>query len=706
MTHDWVRSVEEGRAGPCGFGAARVRRRHVPGGLRCARARDVGGAGGGRLGRVTTTSAPHAQLLDRLGDLAEIVDTSTLTRALYSSDSSLYRVAPQAVAHPRTTEELISLVRAALDTGTPITARGAGTSCAGNAVGPGLVIDVSRHLNRIHSDRPARPAPPWSSPAWSRSNCRSPPGRTACGFGPDPSTSNRCTVGGMIGNNACGPRALRLRPDGGQRGQPGHHHRDRRAADGLGADDVARRCARWWPANLGRHPHRVRPVHPPGLRLLAGAPAAGAEVRRGEVLRRHRGHARRDRPRDRPPRADAPERLMVALGYPTMADAADDIANLLPLQAHRVRGPGPAHRRRGGRQVAAPPPSRRCPPATAGCSSRWSATTPPRSAPGPRRWRPPRRPSRAGWSTIRPWPRRCGGSARTAPAWRASAWPSPPTAGWEDAAVPPAQLGAYLRDVRRPAGQARPARPPLRPLRRRLRALPHRLPPHRARRRRAVPRRSSRTRPQLVAGYGGSMSGEHGDGRARSALLPHMYSPEALALFARRQAHLRPGGTCSTPACSSTPPPSTPISGWRPPAGRRCRCREPEFVEQVHRCTGVGKCLADTTGAGGVMCPSLPGHPRREGLHPWPGAGAAGDGQRHAGHRGLALPRGARRAGPVPVLQGLLRATARPASTWPPTRPRSPTSATRAGSAPATTTRWAGCRAGVGSSPPSPGWAR
>ena len=103
---------------------------------------------------MTTTSAPHAGLLDRLGDLAEIVDASTLTRALYSSDSSLYRVAPQAVAHPRTTDELVTLVRAALETGTPITARGAGTSCAGNAVGPGLVIDTSRHLTRIHSIDP------------------------------------------------------------------------------------------------------------------------------------------------------------------------------------------------------------------------------------------------------------------------------------------------------------------------------------------------------------------------------------------------------------------------------------------------------------------------------------------------------------------------------------------------------------------------
>lgn len=81
--------------------------------------------------------------------LAHYLDTSTLTRALYASDASIYRVVPQAVAHPRTTDELVEIVRDALDTGLSVTTRGAGTSCAGNAVGEGLVVDTARHLNRI-----------------------------------------------------------------------------------------------------------------------------------------------------------------------------------------------------------------------------------------------------------------------------------------------------------------------------------------------------------------------------------------------------------------------------------------------------------------------------------------------------------------------------------------------------------------------------
>ena len=89
----------------------------------------------------------------------DILDSSPLARALYSSDASIYRVVPTAIARPRHIDELSALVTAASQVGLPITTRGAGTTCAGNAVGPGLVIDTSAHLNRILSlDPQARTA--------------------------------------------------------------------------------------------------------------------------------------------------------------------------------------------------------------------------------------------------------------------------------------------------------------------------------------------------------------------------------------------------------------------------------------------------------------------------------------------------------------------------------------------------------------------
>ena len=74
----------------------------------------------------------------------EDVDDSTLSRALYSTDASLYRVVPQVVVRPRSVDEVLATIDACRTTGTPLTSRGAGTSIAGNAVGTGVVLDFSR----------------------------------------------------------------------------------------------------------------------------------------------------------------------------------------------------------------------------------------------------------------------------------------------------------------------------------------------------------------------------------------------------------------------------------------------------------------------------------------------------------------------------------------------------------------------------------
>ena len=137
----------------------------------------------------------------------DVVDATELTRALYSSDASLYRVVPQAVARPRSVDEVAAVFDAARAVGMPVTTRGAGTSCAGNAVGTGLILDTSRHLNSIREIDPdagtAR-----VEPGVVQSSLQAAAAKHGLRFGPDPSTQNRCTIGGMIGNNACGPRAL------------------------------------------------------------------------------------------------------------------------------------------------------------------------------------------------------------------------------------------------------------------------------------------------------------------------------------------------------------------------------------------------------------------------------------------------------------------------------------------------------------------
>src|SRR4029450_10157780 len=134
-------------------------------------------------------------------------DDSARRRAEYSTDASLYRVPPQVVAFPRDPDEAVAVVAPCLELGVPLTARGAGTSVAGNAVGPGVVMDLSRHLRRVLAlDPEAATATVEPGAVLDDLQTAARPHRLR--FGPDPSTHSRCTLGGMIGNNACGSRAL------------------------------------------------------------------------------------------------------------------------------------------------------------------------------------------------------------------------------------------------------------------------------------------------------------------------------------------------------------------------------------------------------------------------------------------------------------------------------------------------------------------
>src|SRR5690606_38061872 len=109
---------------------------------------------------------------------------------------------------PRDVDDVLAVLDACRATRTPLTVRGAGTSIAGNAVGPGVVIDLSRHLGRVVSvDADRRTAV--VEPGAILDDLQAAAAPHGLRFGPDPSTHARCTIGGMIGNNACGAHALR-----------------------------------------------------------------------------------------------------------------------------------------------------------------------------------------------------------------------------------------------------------------------------------------------------------------------------------------------------------------------------------------------------------------------------------------------------------------------------------------------------------------
>jgi len=129
------------------------------------------------------------------------------TRHLFSQDASMYAIRPLGVAYPRHADDIAAAVRLAGDLGVPVVARGAGTSLAGQTVGPGLVLDTSRHLDRIHElDPEGRTALVDVGVVQDQLNEAA--ARHGLLFGPDTSTSNRATIGGMIGNNSAGSGSL------------------------------------------------------------------------------------------------------------------------------------------------------------------------------------------------------------------------------------------------------------------------------------------------------------------------------------------------------------------------------------------------------------------------------------------------------------------------------------------------------------------
>jgi FAD/FMN-containing dehydrogenase/Fe-S oxidoreductase len=540
---------------------------------------------------------PSALLSElRAAGLSE-VDISTRRRAEYSGDASLYRVAPTAVAFPRSTDEVLAAVSACRTLGVPLTARGAGTSIAGNAVGTGLVLDFARHLNKITSlDPEAETAV--VQPGVILDDLQRAAAPHGLRFGPDPSTHSRCTLGGMIGNNACGSRALGygrtadnvhaldLIAGNGERinavpGATGSPTLDRLRE--LVASEMAlirTELGRFTRQVSGYSLEHLLPEH--GFHVPAAL--VGTEGSCGVLL----GATVRLR---RAPYSTT----LVVLGYPDMASAADAVPALLPYHPIAVEG-------LDSRMLDVLPSLASVPelPAGKGWLFVELDTTHSRDAIASLR-------ADAGTSAVRVVDDR----AEAAALWRIredgaglAARANHGHAGWEDAAVPPERLGAYLREFETLLAEYRLTGTPYGHfgdgcVHIRI-DFPLGTPAF---------REFLTDAAKLVAGYGGSCSGEHGDGRARGELLPLMYSPEAIDLFARVKDIFDPDNLLN-PGIVVRPAPvdgDLRLLGARRPSGRlglRFAHDNGDFAAAVHRCTGVGKCRADNTGTGGVMCPS------------------------------------------------------------------------------------------------------
>jgi FAD/FMN-containing dehydrogenase/Fe-S oxidoreductase len=130
------------------------------------------------------------------------------SRSLFSRDASMYAIEPIGVVFPRDAADVAAVVATAAEFRVPVLPRGAGTSLAGQTVGQAIVMDLSRHMNRIiEIDADQRAARVQPGVVQEQLNLAA--ARHGLAFGPDTSTRNRATLGGMIGNNSAGSQSVR-----------------------------------------------------------------------------------------------------------------------------------------------------------------------------------------------------------------------------------------------------------------------------------------------------------------------------------------------------------------------------------------------------------------------------------------------------------------------------------------------------------------
>ncbi|THA55826.1 FAD-binding oxidoreductase [Streptomyces sp. A1136] len=546
----------------------------------------------GRGGRVDVVTASGELERTLRANLRGDVDFGAAARALVTMDASNYRRVPVGVVAPRDAEDVAVALRACAEAGVPVVPRGGGTSIAGQATGTGVVLDLTRHMNALVAlDHAARTAVVQPGLVLDRlRDAARPHGLT---FGPDPSTHSRCTLGGMIGNNACGAHSV---------------------AWGTTADNVTELAVTAYGGTF----HRIGTGWagaPRGLReLVSGNLAVLRTGMAGGFSRRISGYGGLDAllPEHGVGLArafcgsegtlgvvteavvrlvEAPRAPVLAvLGYADESAAADAAAELVtggtartgpgggPLtvegMARDLVGPAARELPRGGAWLFVETWDEGAARALVRAADAVDASLVTDPAGQRALWRV--RDDAAGTATRLPTGE--------------MAWP-----GWEDCAVPPARLGTYLREFRAllaehglhgspyghfgegcvhvridfdlvsAAGVAR------------FRAF-------------------SSAMADLVVSHGGSLSGEHGDGQARAELLPRMYGPRVLDLFRAYKDVWDPAGGMN-PGMLVRPArldenlrfavlPATPFAG------------------EVTRCVGVAKCRGTEPVGAEVMCPS------------------------------------------------------------------------------------------------------
>jgi len=545
------------------------------------------------------------------------------SRALYSSDGSNYRQIPIGLVVPRDDADVIATVAACRKYGAPVLPRGAGTSLAGQSCNVAVILDFTKYMNQIlEIDVAGQFAR--VQPGVVLDTLRNRAEKNQLTFGPDPSTHSRCTLGGMIGNNSCGTHSLlagktvdnvlELRillydgtqltvgtldseadleaviAEGGRRGEIYSKLRDisDRYADLIRAKypNIPRRVS-------GYNLDQLLPENEFNVaKSLVGTEGTCMIVLEAKLRL-----------------IQSPQhRSLVCLAYPDTFSAADHVPEILPLNPIGLEGfegsivDGLKKKKAPNLELI--PEGRGFllvefgsnDPAESDAAARQLIDQIQRAPDPPNIRLYTKAEARHVWKLRESGPRAAAAAPGMPPEWE----------GWDDAAVPPEKLGNYLRDIR---------------------ALLDEYNYHAAfyghfghgciHMRVSFDLQSEQgirnygefveRAADLVVSYGGSLSGEHGDGQSRAALLPKMFGPELIKAFSEFKSVWDPDNKMN---------PNKVVNAYLPTENLRLgadyKPNDPKtyfqfpdddgsFAKAALRCIGLGECRKHDTGS---MCPS------------------------------------------------------------------------------------------------------
>jgi FAD/FMN-containing dehydrogenase/Fe-S oxidoreductase len=547
------------------------------------------------------------------------------SRALYSTDASNYRQVPIGVVLPRDADDIVETVRVCREFAAPVLPRGGGTSLAGQCCNVAVVLDTTRYMRGVTElDPEARTAR--VQPGCVLDDLRDAAEAHGLTFGPDPATHNHCTLGGMIGNDSCGVHSVMA----GRTAENVHElevltYDGLRVRVGLTSDSEIQRIIagggrrgeiyarllalrdRYATLIRERYPHIPRRVS--GYNLDELLPENGFHVARALVGSEGTCVTILEAKLRLVP--SPPARSLLVLGYPDVYAAADHVPEILahgPIGLEGIDEFLVDDMKKKGlhpRDLKLLPEGRGWLLVEFGADTREESDAKARAAMAAL-GRAAHAPStklfddRAHEAIV--WQIRESGLGATArvPGDR-DTWE-----GWEDSAVAPEKLGGYLRDLRE--------------LYRRYgyqgalyghfgQGCVHTRVDFDLVTAEGIARFRSflEDASDLVLSYGGSLSGEHGDGQARAELLPKMFGPELVEAFREFKSiwdpdwKMNPGKVVEPYRITENLRLGTEYKPAQLPTHFRYPDDSGRFSRAVLRCVGVGECRKTR---GGTMCPS------------------------------------------------------------------------------------------------------